>query len=123
MDFYKKGASTERGGSAVATPGQMRGLEALHQRHGKLPWARLLGPSIKLAEEGAEMRGDLYAVCLSTCESRSRHLVGEQTIMTHLMSSSPTWKPTLLDLDRSLVHSTSPTRCITHSSGTARSSR
>lgn len=64
MEFYKNGASTSRGGSAVATPGQMRGLEELHIRHGKLPWASLLEPSIKLAREGAEMRGDLYAVSL-----------------------------------------------------------
>ena len=65
MDFYKNGASTTRGGSAVATPGQMRGLEALHKRYGQLPWADLFEPSIKLAEEGAEMRGDLYAVSQS----------------------------------------------------------
>ena len=82
MGFYKKGASTERGGSAVATPGQMRGLEALHLRHGKLPWARLFEPSIKLAEEGAEMRGDLYAVRPVTSESCSQLSVTGQAIMT-----------------------------------------
>jgi gamma-glutamyltranspeptidase/glutathione hydrolase len=83
MEFYKKGASTERGGSAVATPGQMRGLEALHLRHGKLPWARMFEPSIKLAEEGAEMRGDLYAVCPITSESCSQLGTTGQAMTTH----------------------------------------
>jgi gamma-glutamyltranspeptidase/glutathione hydrolase len=65
MDFYKQGASTTLGGSAVATPGQMRGLEALHKRYGQLPWAKLFEDSIRLARDGAEMRGDLYAVSVS----------------------------------------------------------
>lgn len=65
MEFYTDGASTERGGSAVATPGQMRGLEVLHERFGKLPWARLFSPSIELASKGMDMQGDLYAVSSS----------------------------------------------------------
>jgi gamma-glutamyltranspeptidase / glutathione hydrolase len=47
----RRGAST-RGGLAVATPGTVRGLEALHQRYGKLPWARLIAPAVRLARDG-----------------------------------------------------------------------
>ncbi len=40
------------GGLAVATPGTVRGLEDLHRRYGKLPWARLVAPAVRLAREG-----------------------------------------------------------------------
>ena len=39
-------------GDSVGVPGLVRLLEALHERHGKLPWARLFEPAIALAEEG-----------------------------------------------------------------------
>lgn len=47
----RRGAST-RGGLAVATPGTVRGMEVLHRRYGKLPWARLVAPSVRLARAG-----------------------------------------------------------------------
>ena len=40
------------GGRAVATPGAVVMLEAAHRAHGKLPWAALFAPAIKLAETG-----------------------------------------------------------------------
>jgi gamma-glutamyltranspeptidase/glutathione hydrolase len=47
----RRGAST-RGGLAVATPGTIRGLEALHRRYGKVPWARLVAPAVRMARDG-----------------------------------------------------------------------
>jgi gamma-glutamyltranspeptidase/glutathione hydrolase len=40
------------GGLSVGVPGALRVLEALHRQHGRLPWARLLAPAIRLAGEG-----------------------------------------------------------------------
>jgi gamma-glutamyltranspeptidase/glutathione hydrolase len=40
------------GGLAVATPGTVRGLEVLHRKLGRLPWARLVAPAIALARDG-----------------------------------------------------------------------
>ncbi|MGE8150523.1 gamma-glutamyltransferase [Pseudomonas vancouverensis] len=40
------------GGRSVGTPGVLRALELAHQKHGRLPWAQLFEPAIKLAEQG-----------------------------------------------------------------------
>jgi gamma-glutamyltranspeptidase/glutathione hydrolase len=40
------------GGRSVGTPGVLRALELAHQKHGRLPWAQLFEPAIRLAEQG-----------------------------------------------------------------------
>ncbi|WP_421994176.1 gamma-glutamyltransferase [Roseococcus sp.] len=40
------------GGRAVGVPGVLRMLQEAHRLHGKLPWADLFAPAIRLAEEG-----------------------------------------------------------------------
>jgi gamma-glutamyltranspeptidase/glutathione hydrolase len=39
-------------GASVGVPGTLRLLEALHKSHGRLPWAQLFAPAIRLAEQG-----------------------------------------------------------------------
>lgn len=43
---------SQRHGLAVAVPGYLPGLWALHQRWGKLPWADTVQPAIRVAEQG-----------------------------------------------------------------------
>jgi gamma-glutamyltranspeptidase/glutathione hydrolase len=45
-------AEAQVGGTAVATPGLLRMLELVHQKHGRLPWARLFEPAMRLAHDG-----------------------------------------------------------------------
>jgi gamma-glutamyltranspeptidase/glutathione hydrolase len=39
-------------GLSVGVPGTLRLLEVLHKEHGRLPWAQLFAPAIRLAEAG-----------------------------------------------------------------------
>ncbi len=48
------------GGRSVGVPGVMRMLEAAHKASGKLPWADLFAPAIKLAEQGFALSPRLH---------------------------------------------------------------
>eukprot|EP00057_Strongylocentrotus_purpuratus_P008415 XP_011662889.1 PREDICTED: gamma-glutamyltranspeptidase 2 isoform X2 [Strongylocentrotus purpuratus] len=50
-----------QGGLAVATPGELRGLEAAWKQYGKLSWSELIEPSIELAENGFKITLQLAA--------------------------------------------------------------
>lgn len=53
------------GGRSVGAPGVLRMLELAHRQHGKLPWASLFAPAIKLAEEGFAVSPRLNAMLKS----------------------------------------------------------
>jgi gamma-glutamyltranspeptidase / glutathione hydrolase len=48
LQFYDAVTS----GKSVGVPGVMRMLELAHRRYGRLPWARLFAPAIRLAQSG-----------------------------------------------------------------------
>ena len=53
------------GGRSVGVPGVVRMLEQAHRTHGKLPWARLFEPAIRLAEEGFAVSPRLHTQLLA----------------------------------------------------------
>jgi gamma-glutamyltranspeptidase/glutathione hydrolase len=47
-------------GRSVGVPGALRMLEMAHRRHGRIEWAKLFEPAIRLAEEGFPMSPRLH---------------------------------------------------------------
>lgn len=48
------------GGQSVGTPGALKVLWQLHQKHGKLPWKDLFQPAIELSQKGFPISPRLY---------------------------------------------------------------
>lgn len=61
------------GGRSVGTPGTPALLETAHRRFGRLDWASLFEPAIRLAEEGFEVSPRLNAAISAAAESLYRY--------------------------------------------------
>jgi gamma-glutamyltranspeptidase/glutathione hydrolase len=42
-------------------PGELRGLEYLHKHYGRLPWADVMAPAIRVARHGFRVTEDLVS--------------------------------------------------------------
>jgi gamma-glutamyltranspeptidase / glutathione hydrolase len=49
---------SQNGHRAVAVPGTIAGLRAVHDRYGKLPWSQVVAPAIALAQDGFPVSND-----------------------------------------------------------------
>src|SRR5690349_14481317 len=63
--FFKNGQPMEfddaqPGGKSVGVPGNIRMMALAHREHGKLPWAALFQPAIRLARDGFKITPRLY---------------------------------------------------------------
>lgn len=59
------------GGLAVAIPGELRGYHEAWKKYGRLSWAELFEPTIKLCEEGVPINEHL-ATNIETLEKEIR---------------------------------------------------
>lgn len=53
------------GGRSVGTPGVLRALELAHEKHGRLPWAQLFEPAIRLADQGFPISPRLHSMIVA----------------------------------------------------------
>jgi len=65
-------AEVQRGGRSVGVPGTLAMLEKAHARFGKLPWASLFEPAIRLATRGFPMAKYMHGI-LNTPTAADEH--------------------------------------------------
>ncbi|GAD22326.1 gamma-glutamyltransferase [Acidovorax sp. MR-S7] len=59
--FILKGRVNDIGPQSIATPATLKGLEAMHQAHGRLPWKQVVEPAIRWAQDGFFVRPGMHA--------------------------------------------------------------
>lgn len=75
-------AKSLSGGLAVGVPGSVAGLAAAHEKWGTRPWAELIAPAIRLAEEGVAVSASI-ASSLATEKDRLAADPEARAIFTH----------------------------------------
>ncbi|KAK4166112.1 gamma-glutamyltranspeptidase [Cladorrhinum sp. PSN259] len=59
-DMYQNNTSSSvKGGLAVGVPGELKGLEYLHKKYGRLPWKKVVMPAVSVARKGFKVTEDL----------------------------------------------------------------
>lgn len=74
VDMFKDNYEASlHGGLASGVPGQLRGLESIHTRYGRLAWPQVVRPAVDLARKGFEVSEDLvHAMGIPKAHDRRR---------------------------------------------------
>ncbi|MBT2335990.1 gamma-glutamyltransferase [Variovorax paradoxus] len=59
--FILEGRVNDIGPQSIATPATLKGLEAMHRAHGRLPWKDVVAPAIAWARDGFFVRPGMHA--------------------------------------------------------------
>lgn len=91
--FVGRPSASVVGGLAIAVPLELKGLKAAHERHGKLPWADLFQPAIKLAEKGFPAHPYLVSAVTGTLTSKTLAKASPELQSTFLVRDKGGWRP------------------------------
>ena len=81
--------TSDRAGRGAATPGMVSGLLTLHDKHGRLPRARVIAPAIALAREGFIVS----PLLARTIASASERVADEPDAAAHFMPGGEPLRP------------------------------
>lgn len=59
--FILKGRVNDIGPQSIGVPATLKGLEVMHQAHGRLPWHQVVEPAIRWAQDGFFVRPGMHA--------------------------------------------------------------
>ena len=76
------------GGKSVGVPGTLRALALAHARHGRLPWAKLFEPAIRLADQGFAISPRLHDML-----AKETHLAAAEPARSYFYSDDGKPKP------------------------------
>jgi gamma-glutamyltranspeptidase len=77
------------GGLSVAVPGELRGLELAHARHGSLSWSEVIEPVIKMASDGVPVSAHLASDIKGMAAAAKK--VGEYPALRSLLTKHDRW--------------------------------
>ena len=62
QDMYKSNVNLSiYGGLASGVPGELRGMQYIHENYGKLPWSTIIQPAVNIARYGSPVTADLVS--------------------------------------------------------------
>ncbi len=88
---------------AAGVPGTIAGLAAAHQKYGKLPWARVVAPAIKLARDGFNVSEIYTAQAKSKQKILTNNLAARQIFTRNGQPLQPGERLIQRDLARTLM--------------------
>ncbi|KAI8775151.1 gamma-glutamyltranspeptidase 1 [Biomphalaria glabrata] len=74
IEMFTEKSTFKRGPLSIAVPGEIQGYWYAHQKYGKLPWAEVFRPAIRMAENGFPVPPNLHKAMVGSRQDVLKHL-------------------------------------------------